>query len=142
MKIVLGDISATDLRGDTLADLLVNIESDIQLIDAGRVLYEERLFPVAELARELARWRTTSPSRQDPPNDFSFNSLSFDEPGAVTIRKIPAGWVVGTVLSPGTTSRPEPWSELSVELDEFIDQVGKGIRELGLNLDRILHSDR
>ncbi|MFJ1752796.1 hypothetical protein [Kitasatospora sp. NPDC088134] len=39
-----------------MAVLLLDVEADLVIGDGGRVVRAERLFPVAELARELAYW--------------------------------------------------------------------------------------
>lgn len=49
-------VNADDLRGDALADLLVNGEADFRITDGCDVVYAETAFPIAELARELSCW--------------------------------------------------------------------------------------
>ncbi len=56
MKFTFRDLTAVDLRSCSLGELLAHIEADFIIEDAGKVLYEERSFPVAELAFELNTW--------------------------------------------------------------------------------------
>jgi predicted type IV restriction endonuclease len=123
-------IGAPDLRVTTLADLLVNIEADFEVRDGDQVLYAERAFPVAELARELARWKS-SPGDDRP--DFAFDSMSFDEAGAVTVVRDGESWVVGSVFEPGKHTAPVSWPELATEVDNFVDRVRRGVDSLGLD---------
>ncbi|GAA2524082.1 DUF7878 domain-containing protein [Winogradskya humida] len=133
MEIAFRGIGAADLRGSTLADLLINVEADMEVRDGGEVLYAERLFPVAELARELKKWKGEA-----FPGDFAFESLSFGQAGAVTISQESRGWVVGSVFVPGKRSGPVSWGELLVGLDEFIANVRLGVESLGFDADAIL----
>lgn len=47
-----------------------------------------------ELARSLRLWVT-----QDGEQDFEFDSMSFDEPGAMTIAREGMGWVFTSMLT-------------------------------------------
>jgi hypothetical protein len=141
MELIFQNLNAADLRGNTLADLLVNVEADLDVRDHGRVIYSERAFPVAELARELSRWRNSAPT---PLEDFCFESLSFDEPGAVLVsREDPSGWTVGSLFS-GRRTSPVSWAELAAEIDCFVENVRNGIQSLGIDPDAAItgyHSD-
>jgi hypothetical protein len=133
VEITFSGIGAADLCGSTLADFLVNVEADLEIRDGGKVLYAERLFPVAELARELTKWKGAA-----FPGDFAFESLSFGEAGAVTISLESRGWVVGSVFVPGRKSDPVTSGELRAGIDDFVANVRLGVESLGLDADAIL----
>ncbi|WP_438865848.1 DUF7878 domain-containing protein [Paractinoplanes atraurantiacus] len=79
--------------------LLVNVEADLEVAVAGRVVYAERLFPVLELARELVEWIELGGG-----SDFLPHSLSFDAVGAVSIMRRSDGWTVSSVFEPKLVS--------------------------------------
>jgi hypothetical protein len=60
VEIKYSGIDLGDLRVNTLADFLVNIEADIEVVDHDRIIYQELSFPVVELARELVAWTGSS----------------------------------------------------------------------------------
>jgi hypothetical protein len=66
------NLSADDLRGSTLADYLIAIDADFQLLDGVDVVYEEPYFPVVELAQAMAPWVEAGDRDVD---DFVFESL-------------------------------------------------------------------
>ncbi|MDX3853337.1 hypothetical protein [Streptomyces sp. AK02-01A] len=134
MKILYGAINANDLRGATIADYLVNIEASIKVVDGRGVIYEEPYFPVAELARELARWVSLG-EKQAP--DFLFASLSFEEPGAVQILGSGSGWTVGSMFTPELKSSPVSWGEVAACIDAFVTDVRRDVLELGISPDFI-----
>ena len=137
MEIRFSNLNASDLRYSTPADLLVNIEADLEVVDGDDVLYSERAFPVAELARDLMRWKN---SRIIPPDDFAFNSMSFDELGAIKISREGSGWFVSSVFASGRKSQPVPWGELVRELDEFIQRVEVSIQSIGIDPNVVFYS--
>lgn len=130
MRMLYRDINARDLQGVTLADFLVNIEADFEVADDSEVIYSELSFPVAELARELARWISEG---EPQASDFEFSSLSFENPGAVRILRRSSGWVVGSVFTPEVESSPIPWGELVTCISEFIVDVQQDLADLGIN---------
>lgn len=130
MQILYRDINARDLREVTIADLLVNVEADIELLDDGRAVYSEPYFPVAELARELARWGSLGESSAP---DFYFASLSFEDPGAVRILRDRSGWVVGSVFTPEVQSARLTWTEIAASIDDFIARVRRDVADLGFD---------
>ncbi|OEV10576.1 hypothetical protein [Streptomyces nanshensis] len=124
------NFSVADLRGDTLADYLVNVEADFEIVEAGNEVYAEPAFPVAELARELSRWISVS---EREPTDFCFASLSFEDPGAVRILRGAEGWLVGSALTPGELSSPQQWQELTEGIIEFIGHVRRDLEQVGID---------
>ncbi|MCO6006447.1 hypothetical protein NE236_15790 [Actinoallomurus purpureus] len=136
MKMLYQDLNERDLKGRTLADLLVHIEADFQIIDGSEVIYSERSFPVAELARELAFWLSNNGDRKP---DFHFSSLSFECPGAVKFIQTSIGWMAESMFVTGVQSSPIPWSELVVCIDEFIAAVRRDVSKLGIDPGFIVH---
>lgn len=134
MRILYDAISASDLRGATIADYLVNIEASIEVVDGRDVIYEEPYFPVAELARELSRW--VSLGEKQAPN-FLFASLSFEAPGAVRILGSESGWTVGSMFTPDVKSSTVSWDEIAACINEFVTDVRQDVLELGISPDFI-----
>jgi|SRR3954471_1781767 hypothetical protein len=135
MRMIYRDINVRDLQGETLADLLVNIEADFQVIDDSRVIYSESAFPVAELARELARWISLG---EQQLSEFCFSSLSFEDPGSVRITPDPSGWVVRSMFTPEIESYPVSWLELVARISEFVADVKRDVAKLGIDPERVL----
>src|SRR5688572_7343902 len=105
MLITYGRLNTSDLRGTTQADYLISIDADLQILDGARCVFEEPSFPVLELARSLSQW-LSEPAR----SDFAFESMSYEEVGAVTVRASQGGWIFGSVFEP-TASSPVGWDE-------------------------------
>lgn len=122
-------VNADDLRGDTLADLLINVEADFRITDGRDVIYAETAFPVAELARELSRWLNNG---GEPDADFRFDSMSFDVVGSVEVLRGVGGWSVRSVFSPDRGSVPMNWVDLAAVLRDFIGKVLRDVERLGL----------
>ncbi|MEZ0070629.1 hypothetical protein ABIA32_006682 [Streptacidiphilus sp. MAP12-20] len=135
MEITYGGINAKDLRHHSLADLLVHVEADLNIVDHEEVIYSERAFPVAELAREFARWLDLA---AEPEVNFEFSSMSFDETGAIEISRVPSGWSVGSVFTPDRRSAPIAFVDLAATLREFIGRVLRDVEALGLDAESIL----
>ncbi|MFG3316953.1 hypothetical protein ACGF3J_02780 [Streptomyces sp. NPDC048171] len=130
MRMLYQGVNARDLRGSTVADYLVNIEAHFEVVDEGEVIYSELDFPVAELARELTLWISVGES---DASDFSFSSISFEEPGAVVISRSPDGWEVGSMFTPTVKSEPIDWPTLSVSVEEFVARVQRDIAGMGID---------
>ncbi|WP_139275471.1 hypothetical protein [Mangrovactinospora gilvigrisea] len=127
---IYSELNADDLRGCTIADYLISIEASFQVVDRSAVIYAEDCFPVAELARELGRWIA---SGEGAAGDFSFESLSFEDPGAVQISRAEPGWQVGSIFEPTTTSAPQSWAELEDRVGDFISNVRRDVLGLGID---------
>ncbi|WP_018544150.1 hypothetical protein [Streptomyces sp. LaPpAH-108] len=129
-------LGARDLprRGLTLRTapayvLLVDLEADFVVLDGERVVMEEGLFPVAELARELVFWLRAG---EEACGDFAFDSMSYDEVGAVRIVHGDDGWRVGGVYDPGVWSAPVEWDVLVRAVRGFVDGVREDIAAMGV----------
>jgi hypothetical protein len=122
------ELVADELRGSTQADYLVSIEGDLRIADSETWVFEEPSFPVVELARSLLRWLDDG-SR----TDFAFDSMSYEEVGAVVVRATDRGWVFSSVFEPGSASAPVDWTETERCVRTFIDQVESDLRGLGID---------
>ncbi|MFD8915599.1 hypothetical protein [Streptomyces sp. NPDC059575] len=123
-------LTTQDLRGDSHAELLVNIEADLAIVDSGGLVFEEALFPVAELARDLAEWLRQP---EDWRSNFDWESMSYDEKGTVRIHSTEAGWRLGSVQTPDVWSLPVTWPELIRSIREFVAAVRRDVESLGLD---------
>lgn len=128
MRITYQNLTAEGLRGETLAHYLVDIEADFRLLDGQRVVYGEPCFPVIELARALHTW-----AESQRVADFVFDSMSFEEPGAVVIVRSAAGWVFGSRLTPEVTSDTVSWQEVQEGVNEFVASVRSDLMGLGID---------
>ena len=135
VKIIYENFSIDDLQGSTMADFFVNIEADVAMIDEGKVIYSELAFPVAELARALRDWVESGELRGD---EFSFDSLSFGEPGSVFVKARSGSWLWGSGFSPGESSALQSWNQIIDTISEFTDSVRRDIRSVGIDADYIL----
>lgn len=122
------NLNAEDLRGSTVADYLIGIEADFEIRDGDQLIYEEPYFPVVELARGLNAWL-----QRHEDQDFVFDSLSFDEPGAVTIARLEHGWVFGSIFSPAQRSSVLHWSAVEECVGAFIAKVRADLVSLGVD---------
>jgi hypothetical protein len=125
--------STDELRGTTQADYLVSIEGDLRITDDRDYVYDEPSFPVAELARSLLVW-LAGPDRAD----FEFDSMTFEEVGAVAVRRSEGGWVFSSVFSPGSASAPVDWAEAERCIRSFIAQVEDDLRGLGVDPEEVM----
>lgn len=133
MIMTYSNLNSGDLRGLTVADYLISIEADFQICDGSLVVYEEPFFPVVELARSLHIWVLRGEGR-----DFVLDSLSFEEPGAVTIVRGDSGWVFGSMFTPEVSSSEVGWSEVQECIVEFETRVWTDLAALGIEMDRVL----
>lgn len=135
MKIEYSQLDVSDLQGETVADFLIAIEASLLVRDGTDVIYEEPYFPVAELARQLSVWLDEADGR-----DFVFNSLSFEEPGAVTVVQTAEGWVFGSRLTPDVVSAAHPWSTAEACVRGFVDEVRSDLHDRGIDPDLVVPS--
>jgi hypothetical protein len=136
VEIRYSEIDLSDLRVNTLADFLVNMEADIEILDHERIIYSERSFPVVELARELAAW--VAKGEEGGIADFSLSSMSFDVDGAIEITTSPSGWIIGSVFTPDLRSAPMSWGDLVEALSGFIARVRSDVHRLGFDPDKLV----
>lgn len=127
MEIRYGTVDVTDLGGLTLADVLINVEADLEVWDGDRLIYSERSFPIVELARALCFW-----SRADSADDFEFSSLSFEEPGVIEIHNTSKGWCVTSIFTPAVRSRIMQVGDVRGMIAGFVENVECDLRRLGL----------
>ena len=127
MEIRYGEVDVTDLRGLTLADVLINVEADLEMWDGDRLIYSERSFPIVELARALCCW-----SRADSADDFEFSSFSFEEPGVIEIHNASKGWYVTSIFTPTIRSRIVQWNDVRDMISGFVENVESDLERLGL----------
>jgi hypothetical protein len=121
-------------RSAPLAVLLVDIEADLVIADGDRVVWSERLFPVAELAHALALWLLLP---GDERESFEFVSMSYEEVGAVRIADSDAGWRVGSVFEADAWTAPVAWPLLVQGLWDFVDRVRRDVAAIGVRPDFI-----
>ncbi|MGW2092986.1 DUF7878 domain-containing protein [Promicromonospora sukumoe] len=103
----------------TGAEILVDVEADFSVREGSALIFAERAFPVAELARELELW---CPETDEPRDDFLFDSMSYDVPGAVRIIDTGSGWTIGSRYA-RTTTVPRPWLTVHAEIRAFVEVV-------------------
>ncbi|MFI9275274.1 hypothetical protein ACIGXM_31865 [Kitasatospora sp. NPDC052896] len=113
-----------------MGELLVNIEADLTISDSEQVVYSEPLFPVAELAMELAAW-ICGPGGE--LSDFAFESMSFEEVGSVRIVAGQEGWRVGSVFEPDTWTGPIDRAALVTEIGRFFANVRASVAAAGID---------
>jgi hypothetical protein len=133
MLLTYTELDAAELQGPTLADILVAIDADFRMLDGHRVLYQEPSFPVVELARSLLDWVSTP----DPP-DYAFESMTFEEVGALTVTQSPAGWIFGSVFAPSLRSDPVAWDEVERCIRLLVDRVATDLVRLGIDANKVL----
>ncbi|MFH8405247.1 hypothetical protein ACH4FX_10785 [Streptomyces sp. NPDC018019] len=135
------NVGAPDLRRRGLQPetapvgvLLVDIEADLVIQDGDRVVFAEKLFPVAELARALVSWLYRLDGERD---DFAFDSMSYTDPGAVRIVRSAEGWQVGSVFEPDAWTAPVTWDVLVAEVKNFVGAVRRDLAAIGVRPDLI-----
>jgi hypothetical protein len=116
------------LRFATPADLLVNVEADLAITDGDRVVFAEKAFPIAELARGLTRWVAAGGG-----DGFAFDSMSYEDPGSVRVARRPDGWVFGSDFTPEVWSEPLTWDAVVATVEAFAQDVRADLRALGLD---------
>ncbi len=118
-------------------ELLLGIDATLRLTSRdGRIVYEEVLFPIVELAVALEDWLA---SGLGAGQDFSFDSMESDEPGLVWCRARGDGWNVGALdeESPDLTIYDN--EEVAVLFGRYVQGVDDWLR---LALDRSLKDAR
>ncbi|RZU15898.1 hypothetical protein EV645_3438 [Kribbella rubisoli] len=121
-------LDLTEVRGRAPVDVLAGVDAGFRVVDGDRVVYEDPSFPVVELAWSLLRW-LDQPDR----GDFVFDSMSFEEPGALTVRRQGAGWVFGSVFVPDVASDPVSWGEVERSVRAFTRRVTADLTAVGLD---------
>ncbi|WP_432889213.1 hypothetical protein ACQPYH_09745 [Kribbella sp. CA-245084] len=127
MLLTYGMLDVSELQGTRQGDVLVAVDADFRVVDGERLVYEERSFPVVELAWGLLRW-LDQPDRLD----FVFDSMSFEELGALTVRREGAGWVFGSVFV-SDIGDPVSWTEVERSVRVFVHKVTDDLTAAGLD---------
>ncbi|MFF4305443.1 hypothetical protein [Streptomyces sp. NPDC001601] len=130
MIISYSNFTTRDLRGTSVEQLCTNIEADLLVADGDVLIYNEVLFPVAELASELTNW-IRDPESVRP--DFALDSMSFAEKGVVSITRTAGGWRIGSVLSPGVVSGVVDESALLQQIRQFAGLVQRDMAAAGID---------
>jgi hypothetical protein len=103
----------------------------------GEVLFDEGAFPLVELAIELDEWLTYGLPRD---GDLDYE-VTGGEPGTLTIRRVPVGWLVDSGLRDGGRPAPGPLPEAAVVagVRGFVDELAaETARAHGLDLRALL----
>jgi hypothetical protein len=133
MQFTFSELSAKDLRGRTEADVFVNVEAELQIVDDHRKIYSESEFPVVELAVALRTWKSAAGGVRSP---FEFRSLSLEYRWVVRLLPIDAGWrVVADENGEFVTGSACSLAEVDVAIDNFahslrakcVDLLGKWV---------------
>jgi hypothetical protein len=128
-------LGATELQGTTQADYMVGLDARLLIVSGSDTVYEEWSFPVVELARALREWLDDADRR-----DFEFDSMSFEERGAVYVHQVEHGWRFGSVFSPQSESGTVDWAESERCIRSFLAVIEHDLRALGLDPAQVLRS--
>ncbi|MCH0572911.1 hypothetical protein I3F60_27335 [Streptomyces sp. MUM 136J] len=124
------NFTTQDLRGTSTEQLYTNIEADLRVTDGDVLIYDEVLFPVAELASKLMDW-ICEPESERP--DFVFDSMSFAEVGVISITRASGGWQIGSILSPGVHSSVLGEPTLAQEIHQLVADVRHDVAAAGID---------
>ncbi|WP_237715839.1 hypothetical protein [Arthrobacter sp. M2012083] len=113
---------------------MVGLDAELTVSEGPALLYRELAFPVVELARSLLLWLNDANR-----GDFMFDSMSFEEVGAVSLTRGSSGWLVESVFSPDVVSNPLDWAEVESGCKEFISQIEFDLLSLGLDPSELIH---
>ena len=128
MEMTYDQLNSEELRGATQADYLVALDAHFRLVDGDVTICDEPGFPVVELARSLLIWL-----REVDLGDFVFDSMSYEEPGSLTIRQVSSGWTIGSALAPKAAAAPVDRAEIDRCCHSFVAKVEADLERLGLN---------
>lgn len=131
LEIHFGDVIADDLsldaggRSRSRAEVNVHVEADLAIVQDGRELYAEGLFPVVELSAALKAW-------QHNRGTFEYESMSLAERWAVRFVPAEGGWRVVNDEDPQRIIRGGVLTthELDAALDDFRVRVRKSTVDL------------
>lgn len=131
MKITYTNLEVGVPAGPTLAECLIAIEGDLQVLDGDRQILAEPAFPLGELAHHLSQWRNST-TRET----FVLDTMSTD-PGWLLIEEREEGWSVGSILEPDVWSAPVDWVTLDGILRKLVNQLRSDLSSRGVNPDCI-----
>ncbi len=134
MRLSYANLDSDNIRGTSQADYLVGLDAELTVSEGPALLYRELAFPVVELARSLLLWLNDANR-----GDFMFDSMSFEEVGAVSLTRGSSGWLVESVFSPDVVSNPLDWAEVESGCKEFISQIEFDLLSLGLDPSELIH---
>ncbi|MBG6099516.1 DUF7878 domain-containing protein [Nocardioides luteus] len=97
------------------------------------VVYQEPGFPIVELARSLSLW-----IRRADGEDFSFESMSLAERGAISVSGTDGGWVTWSVYTPDVRSSAVPWEVIADGVNAFVTKVREDIISMGIDAAAVL----
>jgi len=129
MLLAYGALDVSELQGRSPANVLVQVDADFRMVEGRQLLFAESGFPVVELALSLLRW--------DRQEDFDFDSMSYEEKGAVQIHRDGAGWVFGSAFEPHAVSAPIPLPEVDECIADFVAKVRADLSAAGLDPDLV-----
>ncbi len=115
-------------------DLTLGVEATLGLSVAGRLIYDEPMFPIVELRQALAAWIPVADS------DFEFISMESDEPGLIWLRRQPSGlWRAGSIHQDDIASHELNTAEVVAGCADFVARVDGWVRsELGVEVSGVL----
>ncbi|MGO4592118.1 DUF7878 domain-containing protein [Paenarthrobacter sp. 2TAF44] len=128
------NLDADNIGGTSQADYLVGLDADFTISEGSVLLYRELAFPVVELARSLFLWLNAHPR-----GDFVFDSMSFEEVGAVSLKQGSSGWLVESVFSRGVISNPLDWADVERGRKAFLSHIEFDLLSLGLDPADVIH---
>ncbi len=134
MRMTYANLDADNIGGTSQADYLVGLDALFTVWEGSVLLYREQAFPVVELARSLFLWLNATPR-----GDFVFDSMSFEEVGAVSLTRGTSGWLLESVFSPGVVSNPLDWADVERGCMEFLDQIEFDLLSLGIDPADVIH---
>jgi hypothetical protein len=129
------DLSLPPLERLELIDVIANGEGRLVLAQDDLVIFEENLFPVVELARDLARWLKAA-FREN----YSFESMSFEDTGSIRVWEVAGEWVLSSDFADSVQPTAEPWILVQNTLELFVAEVGTRLNEAGWNAAFVLNS--
>jgi hypothetical protein len=134
-----GSLTADPPELGDLISRVANVEGDFRLETSGEALYREAHFPVVELARQLAQWASSATA---PDSDFEYDSMFFEEPGTIWIRRSSDGWRIGSLEQRRPDLHELEWADVRGVIQRFVAEVVEaGRRDLGVDLEPVITVD-
>jgi len=125
ISITFADARFTRPRLRNRFDLLLGVEAKLSVVVNARPIYVEPMFAIVELRTALAAWLVS-----EPKSGFEFDSMEFEEHGALWFRQRPSGaWSVGSVFQDRVAPGESSLADLVEVCGGFVDSVDKWVRE-------------
>jgi len=132
IRFSVGRLFADHQKLDSHEDRVLNVAGEFGIVVDGRPLFSEVSFPVVELARELVRWLKDS---NKPSKNFEYDSMFFEEKGAVWLRSVPDGWRIGSIYQERPETRAFTLQEIQESVTHFVRElIVAGRRDLNIDL--------